>query len=101
MIVHLYSIYDKVADVFNKPFQEINDQAAIRGFTDAIAEEKHKNDYVLYLIADFDNTNGSVHESSGDGKCDYPKKLMTGFDINQKQDHYSDFVQSSKEVKKS
>ena len=48
----VYSIYDKVAGVFNTPFFQLNDGVAIRSFMDLVRDEKstvsrHPEDYEL------------------------------------------------------
>jgi hypothetical protein len=70
----LYSIYDTVAELFNKPFTEINDATAMRAFTEMASKQPHKNDYALYKLADFIDHNGEI------APCE-PQKIMTGFDV--------------------
>ena len=53
MKLNLYSVFDRVAEVFNKPFTEINDQSAERAFKESLEESKHAKDYDLYKLADF------------------------------------------------
>lgn len=75
MKTSFYSIYDNVAQVFNKPFMEINNATAIRAFTDSLEKEKHKNDYTLFHLGELDDQNGEITP------CDVPIKILTGFDI--------------------
>jgi len=75
MYTNLYSIYDTVAEVFNKPFTDINDASAIRAFSQSVGEQKNKNDYVLYHIGGFDDNSGSITSDKA------PLKLKSGFEI--------------------
>jgi len=71
----IYSIYDTVAQVFNKPFTDHNNATAIRSFTASIEGEKHKDDYALYLLAEYDDSNGSIKPVSD------PVRILSGLDI--------------------
>lgn len=75
MKLSLYSIYDKVAEVFNKPFTDINDASAKRSFTQACKEQPHSLDYELYHIGDFTDNDGCLITGKG------ARRLMTGFDV--------------------
>lgn len=83
MKVYIYSIRDIVADVYNKPFQDLNNASAIRSFKEACTEQPHKDDYELWLIAEFDNTNGLITDMQLDQGIEqvYPVRLMTGRDV--------------------
>lgn len=60
MIVKMYSVLDKVAMVFNRPFCEVNHAAACRAFDHSIKENPHPKDYELYYIADYNDGIGEV-----------------------------------------
>jgi hypothetical protein len=75
MKTQVFSIYDSVAEVFNKPFTEINEATAIRAFTQALQTNENKNDYSLYAIADFTDHDAEIKPYQ------QPKKVFTGFDI--------------------
>jgi len=75
MFLNLYSIYDNVAEVFNKPFSDINDASAIRAFSQSVEDNKNKDDYTLYHIGGFDDNSGSITADKS------PKKLRSGFEI--------------------
>lgn len=92
MKLSMYSIYDKVACVFNKPFTDINDASAMRSFKQACHEQPHSLDYELYHIADFTDHDGYIIGGKG------ARKLMTGFDVKQSEPHYSDDVADLSEV---
>ena len=73
MKLNLYSVFDRVAEVFNKPFTEINDQSAERAFKESLEESKHAKDYDLYKLADFTDHDGLIVHSK-----EYPKRLYSG-----------------------
>ena len=58
----MYSVYDSVAEIFNKPFPAHNDADAIRVFEKSIEEsgfEKERcTDYSLFRIGVFDDNVG-------------------------------------------
>lgn len=76
MKLSIYSIYDTVAEVFNKPFVSTNDATAIRDFKTSVVEQIHKNDYELYKLADYTDHDGCIVSH-------VPKRLMSGFDVSQ------------------
>lgn len=60
MKTSLYSVYDTVAQVFNKPFTELNDSTAIRVFSQGVESDRNKDDYVLYKLATFTDHDGII-----------------------------------------
>jgi len=76
MYKNLYAIYDTVSELFNNPFTDINDQSAIRAFTQSVTEQPHKNDYVLYHIAGYDDNSGMITQNKN------PVKIKSGIEIN-------------------
>lgn len=61
----MYSVYDRKTLVYLPPYFALTDGAAIRTLSDAVADRnnmlaKHPNDYVLYFVGEFDDTNGQV-----------------------------------------
>jgi hypothetical protein len=76
MRLQLYSIYDTIADVFNKPFTAHNDADAIRAFTQSFEQgnQANKNDYVLYHLGEYNDANGEIEAIT-------PLKTYSGFDI--------------------
>lgn len=60
MILHIYSVFDSVAEVFNKPFTDINDATAIRAFVEGVKDNPHKNDYQLFYLGEFHDSNGDI-----------------------------------------
>lgn len=92
MKLSIYSIYDTVAEVFNKPFTDINDATAKRSFIQSVKEQPHKNDYELYHIGDFTDHDGQITGGKG------VRKLMSGFDVKTVQHNpIEDLPQSLKE----
>ena len=57
MVLNIYSIFDTVAQVFNKPFTDINNDTAIRSFKGSVLEQPHKDDYALYHLGSMDDSN--------------------------------------------
>lgn len=74
MIQNIYSIYDSVAKIFNRPFTSINNDTAIREFKSSLQDNPHANDYSLYHLATFDDLPGDI-------KPNLPVKILTGFDV--------------------
>lgn len=70
----MYSIYDTIAEVFNKPFSHLNNGSAIRDFTQALHDNPNKNDYALYLIGHYNDANGELTPVTA-------QKIITGFDL--------------------
>lgn len=74
MELNLYSIFDTVAQVFNKPFTEINNDTATRVFRNTMVDNTNKNDYVLYHL-------GTMTDHDGVIDAKVPLKVISGFDI--------------------
>lgn len=65
MIHEVFSVYDKKAKAFITPFFLPTVGMAVRAFTDAVNQEghawnKHPEDYQLFKIGQFDDSNGVV-----------------------------------------
>jgi len=61
MKLNMYAIYDKVAEIFNKPFTEINDASAVRAFKQSLDDNKAvKEDYELYNVGVFTDHDGVI-----------------------------------------
>lgn len=73
--LQMFSVYDTVAQVFNKPVFDLNNASAIRGFTMGLQDNSNKTDYELYRIGEFDDSNGTFTPEQA------PVKIYTGFDI--------------------
>lgn len=77
---NLYAIYDTIADIFNKPFVEHNDNSAIRAFKDAMLKgDAHKEDFVLYHIGEWNDANGVIEPAAA------PLKVYSGLDIKEEK----------------
>lgn len=77
--MNLYSVYDEVAQTFNAPFPEANNQSAIRSFQSVCMDSgsvinKYPADYYLYAI-------GELDEHTGDIKGSLPERLCRGTDF--------------------
>lgn len=64
-MMYVFSVKDRVADSFDNPFFMPAVGMAIRGFTDAINDDKthlykHPDDYDLYRIGTFDPLTGAL-----------------------------------------
>jgi len=70
----IISVKDTVAEVFNDPRVEINTASAIRAFTNSIEDNKNKDDFVMYMLGEFDSINGEITP------CD-PVKIYSGHDV--------------------
>lgn len=75
MKLNLYSIYDSVACVFNKPYTDINDASAIRSFSMSADKQPHIRDYSLMKLGELDDVSGEIIP------CDVPVKVITGFEV--------------------
>jgi hypothetical protein len=80
MIKPLYCIYDTIAEVFNKPFPAHNDADATRAFDESLMESNRKDEYVLYYLGDFNDSNGEIK------KAQEPLKIKAGLEITQTQE---------------
>lgn len=69
MIIRCYSVYDRKAQVFHAPYYAPTDGAAVRTFSDAVADPnsmlgRHPNDYVLYFVGTFDDSRALMEPKS-------------------------------------
>lgn len=63
MKLSIFSVRDSAVNAFLQPFFAPTKGAAIRMFSDAVSDSshqfaKHKDDYVLWEIGEFDDANG-------------------------------------------
>lgn len=78
MLIRLYSIFDRVAQVFTEPFSAVNDAAAIRAFCNTQEQPgttlfTNPSDFQLFFICEFDNHDGSISSNLG-----YVEKIADG-----------------------
>ncbi len=91
MKLNIYSIYDVASGLYSRPFFTQSDGEATRSFNDIACDTdhpigKHPEDYTLFRLGVFDDTNGSFHDESN-------QALMTGLETvsitrNAKQDNF-------------
>lgn len=65
MILKVYSVYDRKANVYGVPFFQLNNSVALRSFTDLVNDGrstvcKHPEDYTLECIGEFDDSDGTL-----------------------------------------
>ena len=77
----LFSIYDSKAQAYFPPFCLHNPQMAIRQFSDMVNDpetriSKHAEDYTLFQIGEFDDSNAKINISK-----DFPKSLSNGIQL--------------------
>jgi hypothetical protein len=59
MKVNLYSIYDSIAEVFNKPFGETTNGSAERAYKQALGDNPNARDYLLFHVGEWDDNKGT------------------------------------------
>ncbi|AXH77395.1 MAG: nonstructural protein [Microviridae sp.] len=76
------SVRDSAADVYNRPFFVPHRNVAVRDFTDEVNREdptnplnKHPGDFDLYLLGEFDDNTGLIHQEPT------PTGLVRGKDV--------------------
>jgi hypothetical protein len=60
MKMHMFSIYDSIAEVFNKPFTEVNAASATRLFKNSLSDNVNKRDFFLYHVGEYDDNKGTL-----------------------------------------
>ena len=60
MRTQIYSIFDTVALVYNKPFTEHNDESAKRAFQSTATDQPNYGDYSLYNVGEWDDSTGII-----------------------------------------
>lgn len=65
MKLEIYSVFDKKALVYGRPFFLLNDATAIRAFTDLVNDpstdvNRHPSDYQLFHVGSFEDTTGGL-----------------------------------------
>lgn len=81
----IFSVYDKSAEAFLPPFFVQTKGLAVRAFTSAVDDvghhfNKHKSDYTLFELGEFDELSGYVISFS------VPAKIMTALEASAKHD---------------
>lgn len=80
MLVRLYSVYDRVAQVYHDPFSAVNDATAVRSFNFAQSSPESllyssPADFQLWYLGSMDNCSGVLSYDSP--KCK-PYKVCDG-----------------------
>nr|QJB19386.1 MAG: nonstructural protein [Microvirus sp.] len=83
MIKFVCSVYDRAAQVYSAPFYVPHRNVAIRDFTDEVNRaasdnvlHKHPDDYDLYALCTFDDSDGHFDDLDGG-----PVVLVRGKDV--------------------
>lgn len=72
----VYSIYDKVANVYNPPFLAENDSTAQRSFNNALLNSPFRQDMSLYFLGTFnDDTDGSLDSCKPVFVCNFEEAV--------------------------
>lgn len=80
-IMKVFSVRDRAADVFGRPFFVPTTGQAVRAFTDTINSKedsemvRHPDDFDLYHLADFDDETGQFECLS------QPKQIAVGKNV--------------------
>lgn len=68
MITNLYTIYDRKAKTYNRPFHQLNDDIALRTATDLLSStpelKAHPEDYALFCIGHYDDNTAIMQQNS-------------------------------------
>ena len=81
MLIRLYSVYDRVAQVYAEPFTAVNDATAVRAFTIAQSSPESMlyaspGDFQLWYLGSMDNSTGDI--LTGDFPETEPHKVCDG-----------------------
>lgn len=87
MRLHVFSVYDSIAEKFNKIFCDINQASAIRAFKNAGIEEINKKDFFLYHVGEFNDSDGTLK------KYDVPRRISDNF--TDENDTYPESLESN------
>lgn len=77
---YVYSIYDKVAQVYHNPWVESSDNTAVRAFSFVCSDKNTlygmcPSDFVLYRVGMFNDVSGVFCD------CELPDKIADGRDL--------------------
>jgi hypothetical protein len=92
----MYVVHDSKAGLYNKPFYEVNNAVAMRGFEDAVRSgetnlSRYPQDYDLYLVGEF-------NEDTAEIKAVVPQHLCGARDyVAEKQASVQDLPNSIQE----
>ena len=82
---YVYTVFDKVAQIYHNPWVESSDSTAARAFKIACADSGTlygtcPGDFVLYRVGSFDDVSGLLSQSV------IPDKVCDGFPVEVKPD---------------
>ena len=82
---YVYTIFDKVAQIYHNPWIEASDFTAARAFKIACADSGTlygtcPSDFILYRVGSFDDESGLLSQSV------IPDKICDGFRVEVKSD---------------
>lgn len=85
----IYSIFDKTAKQFGLPFFQINDETAIRMFSNLVNDKdsmlnKNPDDYTLFRLGEFDADSGivdGIRNPADIETCGPPTVLKNALDV--------------------
>lgn len=78
-ILRVCAVHDSKAESFQQPVTVVALGVAHRGFADEMSENKHRADYILYHVADYNTADGSFSSIVP------PKLVVSGADILPKE----------------
>lgn len=70
----MFSIYDKVAAIFNRPYVGVNIATGVRAFEQSLKDNPSPEDYDLYIIAEYDDQNGEMDPQT-------VERIRSGLDV--------------------
>lgn len=81
MLIRLYSVYDRVAQIYAEPFTAVNDATAARSFTIAQSSPESMlyaspGDFQLWYLGSMDNNSGEL--LTYDDPATEPHKVLDG-----------------------
>jgi len=98
MKLNIYSIFDQASGLYSRPFFTQSDGEAVRSFNDISIDAehpcgKHPEDYTLFRLGVFDDTNGNFHNEEN-------QSLMTALETiaatrRVKQDNFENEIEVS------
>ena len=92
MIINMYAVYDKNVGAYMTPFTSLNDNSAIRNFSQASlnpeAFGKYPQDYNLYKLGTYNDSNGQFEN------LEHPIQLISAVNAIQVEQENQRYVHS-------
>ena len=79
MKLGMYSVYDNLAEVFNRPFAETNNNTAIRAYKESTKDNPNSKDFILYHIGHYNDNSGEMI------KLENPVKISDNYQTIEKE----------------